>query len=244
VGRIASQTGSVSFRTSADTRWSAARPNYPISAGNAFWTEPTARAELEFSAGRVVLAGETEFDLTSLEDSELQAVTPRGEAYVRLVDLAPNEVWSVQTPRGMVRLTTPGRYGIVAGTTGQPTSVTVLEGSAEIEGPGLSLRVAANQTATLTGSDPFEGSIGPAVRDAFLSARLRAERPPSRAASIPPEVQYMPGAADLTDRGEWSDVPDYGQVWYPPVSPDWVPYQDGNWAYVAPWGWTWMDSAP
>ena len=42
VGRVASQSGAVSFRTSADTQWSAARSNYPVSAGNAFWTEPTA----------------------------------------------------------------------------------------------------------------------------------------------------------------------------------------------------------
>ena len=53
VGRIASESGAVSFRTSADTQWSAATLNYPVSAGNAFWTEPTAQAELEISASRV-----------------------------------------------------------------------------------------------------------------------------------------------------------------------------------------------
>jgi hypothetical protein len=243
VGRVASQSGAVSFRTSADTQWSAARANYPVSAGNAFWTEPTAQAELQISASRIDLAGQTEFDVTTLADSGLQAVVPQGELYVHLASLEPNEVWTVDTPRGTVRMTTSGRYHIVAGTTEQPTTVTVLEGSAQIEGPGVSLTVAANQTATVTGAGPsFQGNVGVAVRDGFLSARLAAERPPARAASIPAQYNYMSGAEDLSGVGEWSSDPDYGQVWYPPVAASWVPYRDGEWAYVQPWGWTWVDS--
>ena len=245
VGRIASQSGAVSFRTSADTQWSVASPNYPVSAGDAFWTEPTARAELEISASRIDLSGQTEFDVTTLDTGGLQAVAPQGELYVHLVDLAANEVWSVQTPRGMVRMTGSGRYDIVAGTTEQPTTVTVLDGAAEIDGPGVSLAIAAHQTATVTGSGPFQGSVGPAVRDAFLAARLAAERPPSPPPeAIRAQLTAMPGAEDLASYGEWSEAPDYGDVWYPSVAVGWVPYQEGEWAYVAPWGWTWVDSAP
>ncbi len=181
VGRIASASGAVSFRTSADTQWSAATANYPVSSGNAFWTEPTARAELEISDSRIDLSGQTEFDVTSLEPSGLEAVAPQGELYLHLADLNPNEVWSVQTPRGTIRLTQAGRYDIVVGTTDQPTQVTVLEGAAEVAGPGVSLNVAANQTATITGTDTYQGSVGAAVRDAFLAARLAAERPPRMA---------------------------------------------------------------
>ncbi|MEO9080189.1 MAG: DUF6600 domain-containing protein, partial [Rhodanobacter sp.] len=28
------------------------------------------------------------------------------------------------------------------------------------------------------------------------------------------------------------------------VGTDWAPYRNGHWAYIAPWGWTWIDSAP
>jgi hypothetical protein len=245
VGRIASESGAVSFRTSADTQWSAAASNYPVSSGNAFWTEPSARAELEISASRVDMSGQTEFDVTTLDAGGLQAVIPQGEVYLHLTDLAPNEAWSVQTPRGIVRLTSPGRYGILSGTTEQPTLITVMEGAATVTGPGLSLTVAANQTATVEGNGPFQGTIGPEVRDAFLAARLAAERPP---AQTPPPVAarlpYMPDIGDLSGAGEWGEAPDYGDVWYPPVAPGWVPYQNGQWAYVAPWGWTWIDAAP
>ena len=245
VGRIAGESGAVAFRTSADTQWSPATANYPVSSGNAFWTEPSARAELQISASHIDLSGQTEFDVTTLDASGLQAVSEQGEVYLHLADLAPNEVWSVQTPRGTVRLTQAGRYGIVVGTADQPTQITVVEGAAAIDGPGVSLTVGPNQTATVTGAGPFQGSIGPEMRDAFLAARLAAERPPaSLPAPISARLRYLPEITDLSGTGEWQQEPDYGEVWYPPVAPGWVPYQYGEWTYVAPWGWTWVDSAP
>jgi hypothetical protein len=244
VGRVAELSGQVSYRTGSDTQWTAASLNYPVSSGYAFWTEPSALVRIEVSASRVVLAGSTEFDLNTLDATGLHAVAAQGEIYLHLRDVAPDEVWSVQTPRGLVRLSGAGRYGIVAGTTGQPTLITVLDGTADIQGPNLSLQVTANQTATIVGTDTFLGSIGPAQRDAFLDARLAAERPPQRvAAAIPQQVAAMPGGSEVIESGSWSAAPEYGQVWYPPVSPGWVPYRHGHWAYVAPWGWTWVDDA-
>ena len=97
--------------------------------------------------------------------------------------------------------------------------------------------------ATVSGTDSFQGSVGPAVHDAFLTERLNAEAAAPRPASVPPQVAVMPGGSDLYGVGTWSPAPEYGQVWYPPVSPGWVPYREGHWAYVAPWGWTWIDDA-
>jgi hypothetical protein len=244
VGRIAGMTGDVSFHNEGDTTWNAASLNYPVSSGNAFWTEPTAQARLEISDSRIVMGGGTEFDVTTLDASGLQGVIPQGETYLHLRDLAPNEAWSIQTPRGLVRLSGQGRYDIAVGTTDQPTLVTVVDGTAQIDGPGVSLQVVGGQTATITGTDSFQGSVGPAVQDAFLTASLDAERPPPAAAvAVPAQVVEMAGGSDLMATGSWSDAPEYGQVWYPPVAAGWVPYREGHWAYVAPWGWTWIDNA-
>jgi hypothetical protein len=244
VGRIAVTTGTVSFHNLGDTQWSAATPNYPVSSGNSFWTEPSSEAVLEVSASRIAMAGTTEFDVATLDAAGLQGVAVRGDVYLHLRDLAQNEVWSIQTPRGLVRLSGEGRYEIVVGTTDQPTLITVVDGSAQIDGPGVSLQVAANQTATITGTDSFQGSVGPALRNTFLTERLNAERPPpSSVTAIPAQVAAMPGGGDLIGSGSWSQAPDYGQVWYPPVPATWVPYREGHWAYFAPWGWTWVDDA-
>ncbi len=243
VGRIAGITGAVSFHNQGDTQWSPASVNYPVSTGNAFWTEPSAAAQLEVSDSRIALAGGSEFDIYTLDASGLQGVAVQGETYYHLRDLAPNEQWSVQTPRGLVRLSGRGRYDIVVGATDQPTLVTVVDGSAQIEGPGVAQQVTAGQTATITGTDTFQSAIGPEQRDAFLTERLNAERPAPAPAGVPAQVAVMPGGSDLYRQGTWSPAPEYGQVWYPPVQQGWVPYREGHWAYVAPWGWTWIDDA-
>jgi hypothetical protein len=244
VGRIARITGAVSFHNQGDTQWSTASVNYPVTAGNAFWTEPGAEAQLEISDSRIALAGGSEFDVATLDAGGLQGVAALGETLIHARGLGSDEAWSVQTPRGLVRLGGEGRYDVVVGTTDQPTLVTVVDGSAQIEGPNLSLQVAAGQTATLTGSDNFEGSVGPAQRSAFLTAQLDAERPrPAPSVAVPVQVAAMPGGGELYREGSWGEAPEYGHVWYPPVASDWVPYRHGHWAYVAPWGWTWIDDA-
>ncbi len=60
--------------------------------------------------------------------------------------------------------------------------------------------------------------------------------------------QYVPpamtGGQDLGQSGDWSSDADYGTVWIPRgVAGNWAPYRYGHWAYVAPWGWTWIDDA-
>ena len=139
VGRIAAITGAVSFHNQGDTEWSTASVNYPVSTGNAFWTEPAAETQLEISDSRIALAGGTSSTFMRSKQG-LQGVAVQGETYIHLRDLAPNEAWSIQTPRGLVHLGGEGRYGVGVGTTDQPTLITVLDGSAQIEGPRRAFR--------------------------------------------------------------------------------------------------------
>ncbi len=49
------------------------------------------------------------------------------------------------------------------------------------------------------------------------------------------------GYEDLDEHGSWRVVEGYGNVWVPNrVAADWAPYRDGHWAWVDPWGWTWV----
>ena len=245
VGRLAQLSGAVSFHAQDDSQWNPATLNYPVTQGSAFWTEPNAQAVIEVSASRIAMAPGTELDIAALTGTAFQATEPQGEVYLNLRPAAPDETYAVQTPRGMVTFAVPGRYGVVAGDIQTPTVVTAIEGSAHVEGPGVSLDVGPGQAASISGSDTFQGQVGPAQRDAFLTAMLDSERPPQPQGIAPPQVvAEMPGGDDLAQYGSWAQTQDYGEVWYPPVAPDWVPYRDGSWAYVAPWGWTWVDSAP
>ncbi len=52
VGRIAFIQGTVSFRTADQQQWQPATLNYPVTAGDALWTEPQALAALESRPAR------------------------------------------------------------------------------------------------------------------------------------------------------------------------------------------------
>ncbi len=245
VGRLALVTGTVSFHTADDTDWSPATLNYPVVSGNAFWTEPGAETDLELGGARIALNESTELDLATLDTTGVTATIPQGEVYLHVRVLAQGETIVLQTPRGAVTIAAPGDYGVVAGDTTDPTVVTVVTGSAQVSDAGAGLNVGPGQAATFTGTDTFQGSVGAASPDAFLTAMLARNRPPPAPAVAPPAfVGVMTGGEDLTTAGTWQTAPEYGQVWYPPVAAGWAPYRNGRWAYVQPWGWTWVDEAP
>jgi len=242
VGWLQRINGGVSFHTADQDQWSQAAANYPVATGDALWTQPDASAQVAISTSTIGMAGGTELDVATLDPNGLQSTLPQGEIYLGLRNLAPSEAWSIQTPRGLVTFAGPGRYDVAAGDTQDPTTVTVLQGAAQVSGPGLSLQVAAGQTATITGTDTFQGSVGPAQTDASLATWQQP--PPPQSAAAPAVVAQMPGGDDLSVYGTWTDTSDYGDVWYPQVPTGWAPYQQGYWSWVAPWGWTWIDSAP
>ena len=182
VGRLAGLLGTVSFHTAEDTTWQAASLNYPVTTGNAFWTEPASHASLEAGPSFIVLDQQTEFEVDTLDDHTLAATQPQGEVYLRLADLPPDESAAITTPRGVITVTSAGRYAVVAGDAEQPTRLTVVEGTADIGVGDVTLHVAAHQTASITGSteQDFQGSIGIQVNDPFLSAQLEKERAGAR----------------------------------------------------------------
>ena len=119
----------------------------------------------------------------------------------------------------------------------------MLEGAAQVSGV-VQANVAPGQAAVITGDQTFQVQIVAAQRDQFLNDMLSREQPAATAQQVPALVEQMPGGEDLSAYGSWSDVPQYGQVWYPQVAAGWQPYTDGHWAWVQPYGWTWVDNDP
>lgn len=250
VGRLARTSGSVSYHAAGDTEWTPATMNFPVASGSSFWTDPNAQVELELSASRVGLAGGSEIDIGTLDASGLRATLTQGTALLRPRDMVDGETWSVQTPRGTVTTSHPGRIIVVAGDTATPTVVSVLVGEATVTGPGLEQTLSAGQAASISGTDSLQASVGPAGPDPFGNSSAIRDRPPlpppANAQSVPPPpaIASLPGGDDLAGYGVWNTNPDYGAVWYPAVDPTWVPYRQGHWAFIPPWGWTWVDDAP
>ncbi len=147
--------------------------------------------------------GSTELDVTNLDAQTLQATLPQGEVYLRLRHLSSGETFSITTPRGVVTMESDGRYDITAGDTQHiHLERAALDGSAQITGDGAPVNVSANATATITGADTFEITVGRAQIDPFLAAML-AQEPLVASASMPAVVQQMTGYGDLAAYGTW-----------------------------------------
>ncbi len=248
VGRIASVNGAVSFHLAGATEWQVASSNLPVTTGTGLWVAPGAEAALGVGGGnRMVVGPTTEIDVDLLDDQTFGTTQPQGESYLHLSLVPAPDIYVVRTPRGVVTIATAGRYEINSGDTEHPTTVTVLDGAATLSGIPTTAEIGAGQTLTVVGdgsATPFSASVGPAVQDAFLRHVLAEERPrPPRPAAAPAILSQMTGADALDDVGEWTENAEYGPVWYPPAA-NYVPYRQGRWAYVAPWGWTWVDDAP
>ena len=246
VGRVARLSGTVSFHAADADHWEPATLNYPVTSGNAFWTQPGAAADIDLGGARVRLDQGTAFTVDTLGDQVVATTVGQGHLAIDLQELPQGETATLRTPRGVVTFRQAGRYGVLVGDTNRPTIVTVNEGAAEVEAPGVALSVGAHQAAEITGVENFSGIVVAEAPDALISALVPVERAPLSPTSLgpPPEVLEMTGYEAIADTGAWEQAPDYGPVWYPPVARDWVPYRQGRWSWVAPWGWTWVDDAP
>ena len=249
VGRLARLVGDVSTHGAGVTQWTPAVLNFPFVSGDALWTQPQAQAEIDVGESVITLADQTEFDLGTLDEQALVAEEPQGAVFLDLRHVQPGETYTLNTPRGAVQIAVDGEYEVLAGDAATPTRVVVVRGAAQLTSGNLALRVGPGQMAVASsgpGSDVqgsnVQGDVEPVPSyDPFLTAMLSRYSAPLNEPQI---VQGMTGAQDLGQYGSWQSSPQYGEVWYPQVSPDWVPYRDGSWSYVEPWGWTWVDSEP
>jgi hypothetical protein len=248
VGRLSYMEGTVSFHTADQTTWAPATLNYPVTSGLSLWTEPNSRSEVEVGDAEVRMDQSTALDINHLDDTQTQLQVNQGVINVHLRTLPSGGV-SVITPSGQVDLLAPGRYHIDAGqpngtTPPDHSSVTVLEGSAQFDGQPAPTAIQAGEAATIaTDSGAVTIAQGsPVPFDDWASSREHSQVATQSAQYVPPGVT---GYQDLDSAGTWAPAPAVGPVWYPTAVPvGWAPYRYGHWAFVPPWGWTWIDDAP
>jgi len=245
VARIAYIQGAVSLQPSGADSWNEAPPNYPMVSGDRLYTEPGARAIIQNGSSDIRLWGQTDVTLTNLTDQYEQIGLAQGSVRVRVFALDPDNTIEVDTPNGAVIIEQPGDYRINAYSP-EASLVAVNAGSVQVTGPGVNQEVDQGQAVQIYGTNPIE--LGLVEMPAFDDLdRWSIDRDHHILNSV--SAQYvsrdMPGFDDLDDNGYWTPTPDYGPVWYPrTVAVGWQPYTTGHWAYVAPWGYTWVDDAP
>ena len=243
--------GQVSFQPGSVDDWVPATPNRPLTTGDRLWTEAGARAEIHLGSAAMRLNGRTNFSFINLDDRTAQMQLSLGTMSVRVRRLADDEVIEVDTPQAALSLLRPGEYRIDVSEQGDTSIVTVRSGEAEATA-GQAFTIRPRQqvrivTAATEGAAPapatFDQRDAPPGDgfDVWCQDRDRREDMSQSARYVSRDT---PGYADLDGAGAWRTDPTYGSVWVPGgVQPGWAPYRYGHWAWISPWGWTWVDDA-
>jgi len=246
VGRLSYMNGPVSIQPAGMTDWVDADVNRPLTTGDQVWVGDGARAEVHVGSTALRLDSNTAFEFLNLDDQTAQIQLSQGTLTVRVRNLAQSQNVELDTPSMAFTVLSPGEYRIDADPDSQTTTVTVRNGDGEVTGGGQTFPVQAGQRAIVVGADQITYNLMSAPRadgwDQWSSSRDLREDQSVSARYVSRE---MNGYQDLDQYGGWSNQPGYGQVWMPTsVSAGWAPYHDGHWAWIAPWGWTWVDDAP
>ena len=248
VARLNFMQGPVSFRPAGVDDWAAATLNYPLNTGDFLWADQNARAELHVGSTAIRMDQMTAVSVVNLNDQLTQLSVTAGALNVHIRNLGPNENFEVDTPNSAIMLVRPGDYRINADGDNSLTAVVVRSGDAEVTaGAAGASSVRNGQMAQFTGTDNVQQQLsGAPPLDAFDGWTGGRDANEDRATM---SARYVPrdmiGYEDLDANGRWVNMPPYGMVWQPTaVAAGWAPYRQGHWAWVEPWGWTWIDDMP
>jgi hypothetical protein len=247
VARLSYASGNVSFEPAGTDDWVSAVINRPITTGDKLWSDNGARAELHMDSAAIRLSGNTGFSFLNLDDRTTQIRLTEGAINVRVRRLDQDETFEIDTPNLAFSILREGNYKIDVNENGDTTVVTVRDGEGEVTGGGSAYTVHARETGTFAGIDQLDADVQSFRGDAddfdrFSSDRDRREDRSQSSRYVSSDVI---GYEDLDDNGGWRQVPEYGTVWFPHTTiVGWAPYRYGHWAWISPWGWTWVDDAP
>jgi hypothetical protein len=246
VARLGYISGQVSFDPAGTDDWVSAVVNRPITTGDKLWADSDSRAELHIGSAAVRLSERTGFSFLNLSDRMMQIRLTEGTIGVRVRRLADDEAIEIDTPNLAFSILRPGRYRVNVNEAGDTTIINVNDGEGEVTGGGSSYSVHPGQQGIFTGTDSLDGDIeGLPDADSFDQWSDQRDLREDHAAARRYVSDDVIGYEDLDDYGGWRPTPEYGTVWFPHVTVvGWAPYRYGHWAFVSPWGWTWVDDAP
>ena len=247
VARLAYAHGSVSFQPAGTDDWVNSVVNRPMTTGDKLWSDNDSRAEMQLDGSLIRLSNDTGVAFLNLSDNVTQIQLSVGTLLIRVRRLDDDETYEVDTPNLALSILRAGLYRLSVNEAGDTTIITVRTGEGEVTGRGAAYRVRHSESESFTGTEqlamnPLDDERGEDQFDAW-SANRDAHWEHSRSSRY--VSSDVVGYEDLDDHGVWRPTPDYGNVWFPHTErPDWAPYHYGHWAYVEPWGYTWVDDEP
>jgi hypothetical protein len=246
VARLSYINGNVSFQPAGEQGWSQATLNYPLTTGDRIFTDRESRAELDTGNIAARLSANTDVTTTALNDQLVQLGIAEGVLRLRAIDIRDGNSLEIDTPTAALTVLRAGNYRVEVYPDQATTLITVNYGDLQIDGNGFSETLHSGQSVKLSGADEARlDFVNQSGFDDFDNWCEDRDRRALSSRSRDYVGEYVPGYSDLDEYGYWQSAPDYGQVWFPrSVDAGWVPYRYGHWAWVEPWGWTWVADEP
>ncbi len=243
-GRLAELNGQVWIYATDSNEWIPATRNRPVTSGDRLSTEADGRAEVRIGSTVLRVAPNTELEIRELDDDRLGLHLHSGSVSARLRTREAAGEFDLVTGEGRFRTERSGNYRFDRND--DTTVATALSGQITYENDGTALTVQQGQRVEFwkqRGVPQYATSTP--QRDDFsdwVGSRDSREERSVSSRYVSPE---MTGVEDLDRYGRWEQNTEYGPLWIPvTVAPGWAPYRMGHWAWVRPWGWTWVDDAP
>ncbi len=224
-------------------QWIHAKRNRPLINGDRLWVDTESRAELQLGTEAVRLGSQTSISVLNITEKTLQLALDQGALNLHIWHFSAAQTSEIDTPNLALVANQSGDYRINVDTENHTTTVIVRHGQVIVYGEKNSYQIGAGSAYLFSGTDlnnaqqlamPEADNF-----DAWCADRNHAvlRRQSSRHLSA-----SIRGYDDLDNYGEWGTDDNYGAVWYPSnVAADWAPYREGEWVWIAPWGWTWVD---
>jgi hypothetical protein len=247
VARLGFIRGNVSFEPAGTDDWVSAVINRPLTTGDKLWNDNDSFSELHLGSASIRLGSNTGFTFLNLSDNMTQVQLTEGTLNIRVRRLGDDETFEVDTPNLAFTLLRPGNYKVKVNEAGDATVVLVRNGQGEVTGGGSAYTIHPEEVGTFNGTDEIDADIESWDNSSDDFDEWCSERDHRIDHSV--SARYVSndviGYEDLDEYGGWRLTPEYGTIWFPHVAiVGWAPYHYGHWAYIAPWGYTWVDDAP
>jgi hypothetical protein len=245
VARMSYASGSVSFAPAGSGQWAELQINRPLVTGDSIWVSDNGRAELHIGSSALRFNERTSVSLLTLSDETVQLKMTQGTMVVRVRNLSDQESFEIDTPNLAFSLQEAGEYRININEDNS-TTVMVRRGTAIAYGDRDSVTIREAEQVNFSGTNLSHDAINRMPPydnfDRWVNDRDRAEDTSVSARYV---SRDMIGYQQLDNYGTWENNPQYGAIWIPrDTEIGWAPYRSGNWTWIAPWGWTWVDRAP
>ncbi len=245
----ASVVGSSLEHSKDSQTWQPASVGEPLTTQSSLRTAQS-RAEVRIGSTALRIPAQVQLQFEQLDDAGVVVALHTGRLNVRLRQCCQTgDRFAVLLDGARFDASSAGTYHFETNARALRATARVYAGSGTVTVGSQRIALTAGQQVLIDTHGMKLVRQGPAERNPIddwsdereQQALARAERGGSALYAS----TEMTGADLLDEHGAWRTDPRAGPIWFPRgVAADWAPFRQGRWAWVAPWGWTWIDSAP